>query len=142
MTSLLLAFAAASAGFVAIPEGRLAGHRIDAFEMAAHPVTNAEYKAFVDATGAQPPLHWQGGRIPAGMEQHPVVFVNRYEAAAYASWLSRKEGRPYRLPTAAEFEYGAQGTDISQANYDAKGDHTFAQWREYLKPVKSSPANP
>lgn len=128
--------------------------RLDDFEMAVHPVTNAEYKRFVDETGYPPPLHWQNGRIPAGMENHPVIFVNRADAWAYARWLSRKEGRRYRLPTAAEFEYAARaGSQTARypwgdaapegrANYDAKGDRSFADWQRYLQPVKSYPPNP
>jgi rhamnogalacturonan endolyase len=127
--------------------------RLDDFEMAVHPVTNAEYKVFVDETGYPPPLHWEKGRIPAGFENHPVIFVNRSDAWAYARWLSRKEKRTYRLPTAAEFEYAARAgvpdarypwgdaPPDGRANYDAKGDRNFADWRKHLKPVKSYPPN-
>lgn len=128
--------------------------RLDDFEMAVHPVTNAEYRAFVEETGYPAPLHWERGRPPAGYENHPVIFVNRSDAWAYARWLSRKENRTYRLPTAAEFEYAARAgspearypwgdasPDDSRANYDARGDRNFAEWRKYLKPVKSYPPN-
>jgi rhamnogalacturonan endolyase len=140
--------------FVGIKAGELSPHRIEAFEMAAAPLTNAEYKLFVDATGAKPPQHWQNGTIPAGMEKMPVVFVNRYDADAYVKWRSGKERRIYRLPTYLEFDYAAragakdakyawgnEAPDASRANYDPKGDRTFAEWRAFLKPVKSYPAN-
>jgi len=128
--------------------------RIEDFEIATHPVTNAEYKAFVEDTHYPAPLHWQEGRIPPGMENHPVIFVNRSDAWAYARWLSRKEGRVYRLPTVAEFEYAARAgnpkarypwgdeSPEGRANYDPKGDRSFAEWRRYLKPVKSYAPNP
>ena len=128
--------------------------RIEDFEIATHPVTNAEYKAFVEDTHYPAPLHWQDGRIPPGMENHPVIFVNRSDAWAYARWLSRKEGRVYRLPTVAEFEYAARAgnpkarypwgdeSPEGRANYDPKGDRSFAEWRRYLKPVKSYAPNP
>jgi len=128
--------------------------RIEDFEIATHPVTNAEYKAFVEDTHYPAPLHWQEGRIPPGMENHPVIFVNRSDAWAYARWLSRKEGRVYRLPTVAEFEYAARAgnpkarypwgdeSPEGRANYDPTGDRSFAEWRRYLKPVKSYAPNP
>ncbi len=155
--SLLAAAAlpALAAEFILIQGGDYRkGARVDEFEIAEHAVTNAEYKVFTDATRYKVPLHWEQGRIPAGMANHPVIFVNRMDVAAYMKWRSDKEKRIYRLPTSAEFEYAARGGVASatypwgkdkpegKANYDAKGDRTFAQWRQYLKPVKSYAANP
>jgi rhamnogalacturonan endolyase len=127
---------------------------VDDFEMLDHPVTNAEWKVFTDATGHKPPLHWENGQIPEGMAGHPVIFVNRFDVAAYLKWRSGKEKRIYRLPTASEFEYaergGAAGAKYpwgeasaeGKANYDADGSRTFGQWRKFLKPVKSYAPNP
>jgi rhamnogalacturonan endolyase len=121
--------------------------------MLDHPVTNAEYKLFIDGAGYRPPSYWVKGQIPAGLENWPVVFVNRYDVAAYLAWRTKKEGRIYRLPTASEFDYASRpaakdaiypwGNDAPEgkANYDAKGDRNFAEWRRYLKPVKSYAAN-
>lgn len=149
--TLLTAFAA---DFVLIRGGELRrGSRVEDFEMLDHPVTNAEYKEFVDATHHPAPLYWQKGAVPPGMENHPVVFVNRYDVHAYLQWRSRKENRIYRLPTGPEFEYAARAGDPKarypwgsdppegKANYDPKGDRTFAAWRSYLKPVKSYKPN-
>lgn len=58
-------------------------------------MTNAGYKQFVESTHHAPPPHWTGGAIPAGMEQMPVVFVNRADVAEYVARRSRQEKRVY-----------------------------------------------
>lgn len=84
------------------PEHR---RRLKAFYMDKYEVTNKRYKTFVDATGHRPPDHWQGDRIPPGRENHPVVFVDWFDADAYCKW-ERK-----RLPAEDEWEKAARGTD-------------------------------
>jgi len=69
------------------------------------PVTNAEYKNFVDATGHDQPSHWRKGTYPEGKADHPVVEVNWFSATAYAEWAGK------RLPTNEEWEKAARGTD-------------------------------
>jgi formylglycine-generating enzyme required for sulfatase activity len=75
------------------------------------PVTNIEYLAFVQATGSSPPSHWISGRLPIDKEDHPVVGITWYEAQAYCSWLAEVTRKPYQLPSEAEWEKGARGTD-------------------------------
>ncbi len=128
--------------------------RVDDFEILAQPVTNRQYKLFVDAAGHAPPQHWQGGRIPAGWENHPVIFVNRFDVEAYLKWLSRRDKRVYRLPTRAEFEYAARAgvagatyawgnaSPQGKVNYDESGNRAIHQWREHLQAVRRQPANP
>lgn len=76
-----------------------------AFCIDKYPVTNRRYAAFVRATGYRPPHHWRGPQPPAALLEHPVVFVNRADARAFARWAGA------RLPTAAEWEKAARGED-------------------------------
>ena len=81
------------------------------YSIARIPVTNAHYRAFVQATGRRPPRHWEDGAIPAGKEDHPVVWVTWRDARAYCNWLSSVTGERCRLPSEAEWEKAARGTE-------------------------------
>ena len=72
---------------------------LDAFELTRTPVTNAQYGRFVAESGAPAPPHW-----PAPAD-HPVTFVDWHEASAFCVWAAG------RLPTEAEWEKAARGTD-------------------------------
>jgi serine/threonine-protein kinase len=75
------------------------------------PVTNAQYLAFVQAARYRQPVHWEDGKPPQGMENHPVVHVSWHDARAYCRWLTQITGRRYSLPSEAEWEKAARGAD-------------------------------
>ncbi len=77
------------------------------FRAGVRPVTNREFAAFVEATGATPPPFLGEERF--AVEDGPVVGVNWFDATAYCAWLSEQTGIAFRLPTEAEREYGALG---------------------------------
>jgi len=83
-------------------------HRVwvNAFELAAYQVTNADYACFLTATRHPPPLHWDDPNF--NHPQQPVVAPSWFDAAAYGEWLSKMTGRRYRLPTEAEWERAAR----------------------------------
>ncbi len=82
-------------------------HKVElpAYRIDKYPVTNAQYARFVAATGNPPPMNWEGGRIPKGLEMHPVTMVSWFDALNYANWAGK------RLPSEAEWERAARGTD-------------------------------
>jgi formylglycine-generating enzyme required for sulfatase activity len=79
--------------------------QLPAFYMDRYEVTNAQYREFLQQTGRRPPPDWAGGNYPGGKDRHPVVHVTWDDASAYCLWAGK------RLPTEAEWEKAAHGTD-------------------------------
>jgi formylglycine-generating enzyme required for sulfatase activity len=107
------------------------------------PVTNAQYAVFVQATGHRQPEHWAGGKPLRGKEDHPVVNVSWYDAVAYCRWLSEITGKPYCLPSEAEWEKGARGSDgriYPWGNqWDAERCNSKETHKRDTKPVEAYP---
>jgi formylglycine-generating enzyme required for sulfatase activity len=79
------------------------------FFIGQYEVTNAQYAGFTKATGYRPPDDWENGNVPAGKENHPVVFVSWKDAVEFTRWLSDATGLTVRLPTEAEWEKACRG---------------------------------
>lgn len=77
---------------------------LPAFLIDRYPVTNAGFLEFVEATDHLVPADWRDGRPLEGTEDHPAM-VTWVDADAYATWAGK------RLPTEAEWEKAARGTD-------------------------------
>ena len=72
--------------------------------------------------GREVKYNWRNPGFPQ-TDQHPVVNVTWNDAVAFCRWLSRKEGKTYRLPTEAEWEYACRaGTTTRYSNGDDPGD--------------------
>lgn len=73
------------------------------FYLGVTEVTNAQYEQF------DPQHKSLRGKLGfSKADNEAVVFVSWHEAVRFCQWLSQKEGRPYRLPTEAEWEYACR----------------------------------
>jgi formylglycine-generating enzyme required for sulfatase activity/uncharacterized caspase-like protein len=123
------------------------------FAMGKYTITYEEWGSCANDGGCNVknfPSEFNGGK-------YPVVYVNWFDAKAYAGWLSKKTGKHYRLPSEAEWEYAARaGTRArfitgecikpSEANYDAQFDYyncpaPVTRVQRRVRPVGSYPAN-
>jgi gamma-glutamyl hercynylcysteine S-oxide synthase len=100
-------------------------HRVELapFWIDRTPVTNGAYIAYLEETGAEPPMYWERdgeigwirtamGRMVEVDPSLPVIHVSWEEADAFARWAGK------RLPTEAEWEAAALGAERDRANLD------------------------
>jgi len=91
-------------------EGRI--YQMNEFLMDKFPVTNMQFKTFIDRSGYKPsdPVnflkHWVKGNPTEEQKNQPVVYISYEDAKAYAKWAGK------RLPTEIEWQYAAQTSDL------------------------------
>ncbi|MEO5327302.1 MAG: SUMF1/EgtB/PvdO family nonheme iron enzyme [Magnetococcus sp. THC-1_WYH] len=88
------------------PEHRV---KLSPFLLAETPVTNQQYGIFLKATKRKEPGYWRNQRFSD--PEQPVVGVDWDDAMAFCAWLSKESGRPILLPSEAQWEYAARGSD-------------------------------
>jgi formylglycine-generating enzyme required for sulfatase activity len=117
---------------------------VDAFYIAKLEVTNAQWRAFRDDPAYDDAKLWPSGRpmpkdqIPywtqpnnhggatPGSDDYPLLGVNWDGAMAYCNWISARTGKKYRLPTEAEWEKAARGTDQRRYPWGNTIDKSYA----------------
>ena len=96
-----------------LPDGRPIDREVDLkpYWIDRYPVTNSDFARFVAASSYRPAdatnflKHFVNGKVPAGAEKKPVVYVSYDDAKAYAAWAGK------RLPTEEEWQYAAGASD-------------------------------
>jgi formylglycine-generating enzyme required for sulfatase activity len=113
--------------------------QVQAFRMMRYLITNREYHSFLADTGYSAlPTSWRFGRYPHELANHPVWSVDAAAARMYASWLSHRLGRRFRLPTEDEWEYAASGGDDREYPWGNEFDHDAANTVE-TGPLSTTP---
>ncbi|NBY00646.1 MAG: hypothetical protein EBQ87_01485, partial [Planctomycetes bacterium] len=140
------------------------------FQMGAYEVTVAQFKEFVEAQGYKTQaessglggwkastasswgiqnqdLNWSSPGYPVAADL-PVTMVSYEDALAFCVWLSRRDGKNYRLPTEAEWEYAcrAGSTDVYPFPFESRDSYCWSLWNTKKticpRPVGTRQPNP
>ena len=89
-------------------------------------------------------IYWKhdvkGNLRPSSEYNHPVIHVSWNDATEYCKWLSKKTGKNFRLPTEAEWEYAASGSNKSRGyTYAGSNDLDEVAWYEFNSGSKTHP---
>ncbi|HSB97594.1 MAG TPA: SUMF1/EgtB/PvdO family nonheme iron enzyme, partial [Spongiibacteraceae bacterium] len=123
--------------------------KIHAFAIGKYLVTRGDFAAFIGDSNYQAGEGWHKARFRQS-DRDPVVNIGWSDAQAFATWLSNKTHKKFRLPTEAEWEYAARaGTatkfywgDAAGAN-QANCNSCGSRWDgDSTAPVGSFAANP
>jgi formylglycine-generating enzyme required for sulfatase activity len=115
-----------------------------AFYIGKFEISNREWKRFRDDPGYDDVKLWPNGHVvprdqipywtqannhgggTPDSDDYPALGVNWDAATAYSAWLSARTGQRYRLPTEAEWEKAARGTDRRRYPWGEPVDHSYA----------------
>jgi len=126
--------------FIKYPEFSPVEIKVDSFLIDRYPVTNAQFYDFIVSSGYRPVdtsgylRHWQSGIFRQGQDKYPVVNISFEDMSAYARWTGK------RLPTQAEWQLAAQGTDKRKWPWGNEFHGTYCNNSfERLTPVDAFP---
>jgi len=105
---------------------------LEAFWLDRAEVTNVQFARFIQASGYSAQVEWQ--KHASGKDQHPVVEVTWHDALAYCRWADK------RLPTEAEWEYAARGTDGRKYPWGNTFESSRGRFSGGTAPVGSYPS--
>jgi formylglycine-generating enzyme required for sulfatase activity len=114
---------------------------INEFYIDKYPVTNADFKKFIDATKYHPKddhnflKDWKNETYPEGWTKKPVTWVSLEDARAYAKWAGK------RLPHEWEWQYAAQGKDGRAYPWGNAADSSAVPPFEETSRIMSPPAD-